>query len=287
MLDNTLFYVIFISQIILLSYYIPARFITRINKVITLFPAEEYPKLYPKGINYFQRQKRWFSIMNWAILILGFVVMYFIHLWAKSDNGEVNPMFPWAYFMLQLLPVLLLEQSGFKQFREMREEDSRTRRHAEMVPRKLFDFVSPGLFWSAIMAYLLFVLFIFAVHDFNVDIDGKPVLMSLIVLAGNIIFAGIIVFLLYGKKLDPYQDNKDRTLKIKYSITPLMYVSIAVSVYAGVQVAINQFNLDFLEPIMMSIYCQLITLVTMTIQLNNIRIEDLNFEVYKKDTAGN
>lgn len=287
MFENSLFYLVFLSQIVLLSFYIPSRFVRRLDKIMTRFPAEEYPRLYPKGINFYQSRKRWFGTMNVAIFVLGFVVIYLIFLWSQVNSGRINPMFPWAYFMLQLLPVMLLEQSGFSQFKKMRETDDRSSRKADMTPRKLFDFISPTLFWSTIMAYVLMVLFVVVVHDFDFSLGGKPVLISLIVLAGNVFFAAIIAFNLYGKKLDPYQDNKDRLRKIEFSIKPLMYVSMAVSIYTAVTVGIDRYDLDFLEPITMSIYCQLITIVALSIQMNNIRIEDLNFEVYRKDAPTN
>lgn len=287
MLDNILFYIIFVSQIVLLSYYIPARLLDRLDQVMTQFPESEYPKLYPRGVNYYQSRKRWFSIMNWINVGLGVLALWLMYQWSQANSGEIEQMFPWAYFMLQLLPVMLLEQSGFRQFRDMREQDIRKSRKADLTPRRFFDFVSPALFGSTIMAYVFLVLFLLVIHDFDFSLGGKPMLMSLIVLAGNLVFAAIIAFNLYGKRLDPYQDNKDRMLKIKHSIRPLMYVSIAVSIYSGIQAGISKYDLDFLEPILMSIYCQLITIVAIGAQLKNIHIEDLNFDVYKKDAPNN
>ena len=287
MLDNTVFYIVFIIQILLLSYYIPSRFIKRINQVMIKYPESEYPKLYPQGIDYNKSRKDWFSWMNRIILALGFVSVWLFYMWAEANDGEINQMFPWAYFMLQMLPLMLLEQSGFRQIREMREADIRKKRKADLTPRNFFDFVSPRLFGSAVMAYLLLVIFLFVIHDFDFSLGGKPVLMSLIVLAGNVFFAAMIAFILHGKTSDPYQDMHDRRLKIKHGIKPMMYISIAVSIYCAVQAGISQYDWDFLEPILMSIYCQLITVMSVGTQLNNVRVEDLNFDVYKKDAPSN
>lgn len=281
MYSEILFYLVFLCQIVLLSLYIPKRILVRIKYVMDHFPVSEYPKLYPRSVDYYHSRKRWFSMFNGINAVLGFVVMFLIYKWAKQTNGQINEMFGWAYFMLQLLPMILLEQSGFRQFRQMRAENVSSSRKAELRPRRLFDFVSPMLFWSTVMAYLVAAILILYIHDFG----EKAYAMIAILLAGNLFFVGIVVWLMRGKKIDPYQDNKDRMRGIEYTIKPLLYVSVMMSVYAVVTSSVSRFELDFLEPVLMSVYCQVIAMFSFGAQLNNIRVEELNFDVYKKDVA--
>ena len=44
---HILFYALFLSQIILISYYYPKQIIKRIDGVLKNYPPEDYPKLYP------------------------------------------------------------------------------------------------------------------------------------------------------------------------------------------------------------------------------------------------
>lgn len=285
MLENTMFYVIFVSQIVLISLYVPQKIIRRLEQVSSRYPADEYPKLYPNGVNYYQKAKGWFTWLTRIIFVLGFVVAWLIYKAAEVNEGQINQMYPWAYFMLQMLPVMLLEQTTFKHYRHMRKADTRTSRKAELAPRKLFSFVSPMLFWSAVLAYLLFVLFAFAVHGFSLEETSMPLEMSAVVLLGNLFFAGIVAFLLRGKKLDPYQTQLDRMRTIEYNIKWLFYISIAVSLFAIVQVAMDKFDMKFIEPVLMSVYCQLIVVPGVLLQLNKIRLEDLDFDVYKQEVS--
>jgi hypothetical protein len=102
-----------------------------------------------------------------------------------------------------------------------------------------------------------------------------------IILATNLFFAGLIYWTIYGKKMDPYQTNEDRIKVIKITVTSMFYVSIAVSVFLSVQMLVNMFEWDFIEKSIMSIYCQLIVWASVGSRLKQLKIENIDFDVYK------
>ena len=81
--------------------------------------------------------------------------------------------------------------------------------------------------------------------------------------------------------MDPYQANQDRIKVLKVTVTSMTYVSIAVSVFLSVQMLINIFEWDFLEKSIMSIYCQLIVWASVGSRLKQLKLENINFDVYK------
>ena len=62
--DNTLFYFVFLSQIILLSLYFPRKMLSRIKYVFKTYPPSEYPKLYPEPIEYYEKARRNYRKIN-------------------------------------------------------------------------------------------------------------------------------------------------------------------------------------------------------------------------------
>ncbi len=55
--SNNLFYVAFLSQIFLMSYYFPNKLLARMRHVLTTYPPAAYPKLYPKPIEQYERRE--------------------------------------------------------------------------------------------------------------------------------------------------------------------------------------------------------------------------------------
>ena len=48
---------------------------------------------------------------------------------------------------------------------------------------------------------------------------------------------------------------------------------------------VDEFNLDYLEPVLMSMYLQFIIFIGLGYMLRNYRMEDINFDVYKDDVS--
>ena len=181
-LSYFVFYLVVLSQVLLLSFYLPRTVLRRLRRVIDEHPPSTYPKLYPMSIEVVERglRSRWhlcaerrhaqlgqpgrarvvwtvlrrYRIMNLLILLAG-LALVFAGIYAPSadmlnwDNQAVLAL----YACLQFSPMLLVERSGLKYYRLMRKANVRTTRRADLQPRRLLDFVSPAFLGLAILAY--------------------------------------------------------------------------------------------------------------------------------------
>jgi len=283
MLENILFYFVFLSQILLISFYYPGQILNRISYVLKTFPPSEYPKLYPKNNNYYKTGLQVFKVLNIIILTIGLMLLIVIGLWDSSSDGMVSEAIPVVYFFIQMVPLVLMELSGFAYFKMMRKADERTTRKAQLQPRRLFDYVSPAVVAVAIFMFIACIAFFYSINQFRIHPGNDTFIITITLILSNFLFAGIIFWNLYGKKLDPYQDGKDRQKQVKLTVKSLVFVSIVASAFLITFKAINEFNLDYFEPVFMSLYFQFIIFIGLGYMLRKQHIEDINFEVYKAD----
>ena len=279
MWNNLILNLVFLSQILLLSYYLPGRLLKQMERVREHFPPETYPKLYPLSVEKIQSALGIFKKMNIIILICGLGIL--LHSYYSQSTELLN----WdnkavltAFYLLQVTPLLVLEFMGVKYLRLMKEADKSTTRTASLQSRNLFDFVSPLLVGSTAAIYVAFIGLIQYIKQTPFDGFGGDLNILIITLVN--VFFGILVFRrLYGKKRNPHQTNEDRVQGIKSYVSLLFIVSIAVTAYAGLTIALQSFGMEDFRPVTLCIYFQLITLLTYKIY----RIGSANFEVYKSN----
>ncbi len=285
MSDNILFYFVFLSQIFLISFYFPRKILSRIRYVVETYPPSKYPKLYPRPIEYYEKGQRHYRIMNQVIFVVGFILMFAFGLWGYPTEGKITRLIPVIFGLIQVLPLIGMEISEFNQFKLMRKADLRTTRMAELRPRRLFDYVSPAILSMAIVMYIATILLDLYWHQFNIHWGHDTVQRAIVITAGNLLFALIIIWNLYGKPLNPHQAYKDRAKQIEIAVKSLVFVSIAMSVFLMTTAAGDAFDLDSFEPSIASLYFQLIVWISLGTMLRTLRIDDINFEVYKEDVS--
>ena len=130
--------------------------------------------------------------------------------------------------------------------------------------------------------YLAFIVFILYVRQFEFPWFGgygNIVAMT----AMNLFFAGIVFWNMYGKKLDPYLAYEDRKRQIELTVKSLVFISIAATLKIAISIVLGALELRHLKPIVTSLYFQLIVFICIGTVLRAFRVEDMNFEVYKKD----
>lgn len=280
-----LFYIAFASQIYLLSHEIPRRIVARKRKVLEQYPPSIYPKLYVKSSDAYEKSNRSFILINRVIFWVGIGIMlsliFVVDHSTFADDGYVSEAWPAAYGMLQFVPILLLEISGFREFRAMRNADLSTRRRAELKPRRLFDFISPMQFGSAVLLYILTIAAIFSIQ--HTDSDG--IILSVSLTFANLLFVAIGWWNLRGRNLNPHQASADRSHQIKLTLTSFVFISIVMSVFYLVTLADRVYDLDFLDAFLLSIYFQVIALGSTGYVIHCMKLEDINFDVYKDDAV--
>ena len=273
------FYLIFSSQVLLISYYFPRKMTSRMRHVIDKYPPSTHPKLYPVPIETVEKGLRTYRMMNRFILLAG------VALVANGIYSPTDEMLNWDsqsvilfYFILQFSPVLLLERLGVKYFSLMRQANSRTTRKAELHPRRLFDFVSRRLVYVAISTYIVVILIILYVSQ-----DPFPGFVGywniLFVTAMNGFLAAVVVWTLHGKRRDPHQAYEDRLKQIEMGVNTLVLTSILGTVFLSILFVLPALELRNLTDMAAMLFLQLCAVVG----FQALRIDDTNFDVYKKD----
>lgn len=270
MSDNILFYIVFAIQILLISYYFPRRMVNRMRYILTNYPPSEYPKLYPRSTDYYEKAIRKYGNINTGILLVGVLLLAGMALFAQDGIWEV--VFP--YFILQFVPVIMLEVGTVNTYKLMRRAS--TTRKAQLQPKRLLDFISPGLIGMAALVYIAFIVFIIYMNQFDYPWFGGYGNIAGVT-AMNAFMAGMLLMKIYGKKQDPHQDHEDRKRETQHLAKQVAYVSIAATVHIALTIVLASMDLRDYELVSSSLYFQLIALIG----LRGLRIENINFDVYK------
>lgn len=287
MTDQILFNVVFITQIFLLSVYFPSRVVKRCQYVLKHYPASSHPKLYPKSSQFFARSMHYYKWINGFNFVLGWVIFYFINTDILQNENGINPLLPWAYFMLQMIPSQMLEFYGLRLAKLMKQQDTRSTKTAELRPRHLTDYISPSLLGLVILSYVAFAWFAFYLTDFEFSFNGKAFLMCAILFSGYVFFYLIMKKLILGKNRDPYQTSEDRKKSISLTIKTFCFTMMACSAFMALILAADVFELKYIMPIMMSLFLQFLVIISLGYMLNKSRVEDINFDVYKNNGLSN
>lgn len=278
-LGQMLFYLVFSSQVLLISFYFPRKILGRVKHVVEKYPPSAYPRLYPVSLDVAKKAQRTFWSMNLFALLAG-IALVLVGLFLPTEemlNWDSDSVLT-IYVLLQYSPMIIANAAGFTYLNLMRKADSRTTRKAELRRRNLFDFVSPAVLGLAIFAYVGFVLLILYVRQFEFPWFGGY--SNIAVITGvNLVFAGIIARNLYGKKQDPYQAYEDRTRQIGIALRGLVWTSILATGFVALSIGLAASDLRHLHPISQCLYFQVLALIT----FRATRIDDVNFEVYRED----
>ena len=286
---NIFFGIVFLGQIFVISYYIPRKILARMEYVRENYSRSQYPLLYPKPADYYAVGLWAFRLATRVIFALGFVILIAVFFWVDHStfaaDGYISEAFPATYGVIQFLPLMALEFSEFSQFKLMRKAHVAKTRTADLRRRKLLNIVSPALLGLTVALYIGAILVDLYVHQFTISWGHDTIQRTLVLTITNLLLAAVGAWLLYGKKLNPHQTANERIKLIQTSLQSFLYLSMALSVFWMTQAADDVFNLDFLDATIMSLYFQLIVLLSLGRSLRNMPLEDMNFDVYKNSPA--
>ncbi len=286
-ISDNLFYLLFVGQIFLLSWYFPNKMISRVEHVLEAYPAETYPKLYPLPVAQYRSGIRRFRVFSRLVLVIGVAillsVLFVVDHSSFAEHGYISSFWPAVYGMIQFVPFMAIEFSEYSNLKLMRQVNPVSLRTADLQRRGLFDLVSPWLVVLAVLTLAGAILFDLYLHGFNVSLGHDSVQRALVMLASNVMIALVGMYNLYGKKLDPHQSSADRSHRIAVNLRSLLYLSMAMSVFVGVSAADGVYDIDFLDAALMSFYFQAIGFLSLGYTTRNIQIDDTNFDVYKAE----
>ncbi len=286
---DSLFYIAFLGQIFVISWYFPNKVLTRMRYVLETYPPEQYPKLYPQSIEHYRIGHSVFRIANQIVMAIGYAILLMVMLVVDhasfADDGYISEFWPAVYGVIQFIPLVALEISEFGQMKLMRKADVSSTRTANLRPRRLFDHVSPQVFGLAVAAIAAAILIDFYVHDFEVSFGHDTVQRTMVLLITNGLLVALGSWLLYGRKPNPHQSDEDRAKHVSASLTSFAYCSMVMSTFFVINAIDDVFDIDFLDAAIMSLYFQIVVGLSLGFLLHSMPVEKMNFDVYKENGA--
>ena len=275
---DLLLYIVLFSQIMFLSYYYPRRMLIRIHTIFKNYPPSEFPKLYPESIEKYKKSAKRYQVMNHLIIGLGLGLILWFYVTPRT--GEWDQAIVFWYFMIQFLPNLGLELWTMKYHKSMRLLNQDAQKKAVLQPRRLSDFVSKEFLGTVFVIYVIFVGFIAYVDQFDYQWFGGY--LNVLIISGTYLFFGSIIYrAMYGKVKNPHQSYEDRKIDIQTLIRQLLFIAIAVTLYAILQISLKAFGLESFKAITISLYFHVIVFLAMQWS----RLNSINFDVYKDKPA--
>ena len=273
------FYGVFLSQILIISFFFPRKLLRQMRWVIDTYPPSTHPLLYTKPIEMYESSQRRYRYLNAFLLVAGLLILG--SLTRIEHDNDLHNAIAMGYFFAQMIPVILLDLSSLSEFKRMRLANRQTTRTADLRPRYLTDFVSITLLSIVALTYFAFVALIVYVDQFAYDWFGGYInLLGITVM--NAFFGGIVYWHLVGKKLNPHESIDDRTTRISTVVRIMALTSIAATVFVAISIALSAFDVRYLLPVAQSVYFQLLAVFG----FQAYRISHQNFDVYKEDPLG-
>lgn len=295
-IDIALF-VVYLSQIFVVSFYVPMRVLRRARSLIRAYPPTEYPKLYPMPVATIERMLGLYRNLNAGLLVLGLALLagawfygYTIDpAWHSGDVPVPNPFLGASFYtFLQMMPTAVLSLAELRYFKQMRAAAHSRIRTAELKARGWSDFVSPAAVGTAVAMYLGVTAALLLVADPSPKtIAGLETTRSAIMTASltlcNVVVAGCLLWVLHGKKQDPHQTHEDRVRMIRAVWQRLLAASIALSAFFGIVLALVELRLIHYVPFGISLFVQLIVVISTGKFLLVVPFGQETFEVYRAD----
>jgi hypothetical protein len=280
-----LFYSVALSQVLLNSWVFPSKYAKRVLFLIEKYPQDLYPKPYDYNAqNGGRSHLRFYLGLNFLIALVGLAglgVMIFSGFQLQDEGGA--EAFVVLYFGVQLIPHILAAISSTNYQKRMRAENQSTRRMADLRPRRLFDFVSPWFVALAVVCFVGWVVF-FLIDQGNIQIWRTNDLAGFgVILATNLVICGVIYNYIKGANKDPYQAYKDQLNSIRNVVKISVFSTIIMNVFITVSGLSDRFGWELFDPIMTSIYIQMVIIFGLDFIFRNTNIEEIGFDVYRED----
>ena len=279
MAHQFILYLAFLSQILIISYFIPRSLIRRMQYVLEHYSESEYPKLYPLSREAIKMVITGFTFANHFVLSAGLII------WIVSAANQSIELLNWdsqmvltLYFFLQALPYLALAWFSYMYMKLMREAHKVTKRTADLQPRKITDYVSASLLSLSAITFVACIILVLWIQQS--PFPGFGGFWNIIfIVSANAWFFILAMQLIYGKKTDPHQTSQGRFEQSNVAIKQMVLVSIVVNVFLLLNLSLAWLELRHIGDIVLSVYFQFIVVLgTKTISIN-----DIDFSVYRKD----
>ena len=221
--ETILFCFVFLSQVLLISWFYARRIISRGRYVLQNFPPSTHPRLYPQPVEYYERRLRNFARLNLAIVVAGLLIIVGLILGTLGGEWDGAIVTPWSasgewdaaivtpFFLVQIFASVSINLWSLKHQKAMKAAPPPRVRTTELRRRRLVDFVSPAMLVVAALTNVAFIAFVLYYRRFE---------LPWFTAAGNIagvafmllVFAAAVGIALRGPRPDPYQAHQDRAI---------------------------------------------------------------------------
>jgi len=274
--DHTVFLVVFLCQVLLVSLYLPWKILAHITHVLDTHPPADYPRLYPRPVEHYAGSRRRFWMLSLTGLAVGLALLAWLGVMPEGrDWAGPVALF---YFLLQLAPIGLLDWSQLREARLMRERSAV--RRASLERRRLRDLVPPGMLGTALLTYAGFVLLIAWLRQFDYPWFGGWWNVVGITI-GNLILCAIAVRQINTPRRNPHEAPADRKTRTRALVTAMLLTSIAATVFVSLNIGLAAFDQRGLQPAAQSVYFQVLAVIMSQIYL--VRAAD--YDAYREDPA--
>jgi hypothetical protein len=269
---------VFLSQIILVSYYFPRILVKRTENAIEQHPPSDYANLYPVSVETIKGQILKYRNANFLMMILGiFIFVFSIAIGADELLGWDSQSVSSFYFMLQMAPLIWVAIISTNYAKLLRKLNQGPSRKAQLSPRKLTDFIGKNYLYALAIGHITYIALIWYLvqHPF----DGFAGYINLLGLATiDLIFAGGIYYYVYYQKPDPLQPEQVRIRDTRRTVYLFVLSGMAVLIKLSVDLILSALDMRDYQDIVSCIYFQLIVASI----VYYYRLSEIDFEVYRK-----
>ncbi|MEL0036891.1 MAG: hypothetical protein VW882_10900 [Gammaproteobacteria bacterium] len=285
-MDATIFFIVALcSQTFLLSWYLPKRVQARMRYVFDNYPYEQYPKLYGGNLDRSQKNYRIHIFFNNLMFSAGIGLIIGVAYLGDSLSNGLLAIGSFVYGMLQAIPLIVMDFVMMKHCKKLRDEYDSPQRSASLTPRSIFNHTSMAMMMLVFSFYLMASVFDMYTKGFDFSL-GFELFEGVAVLTGvNMFFVLMIRWRVYGKKLNPLTSPKDDKKEIDAIVQSTLFVSAAASIFIMTMRAVNVYDLEQFEGLLMSLYMQAIIVYSIIFSLNQNKVEDMNLEMYRAESG--
>jgi hypothetical protein len=293
MSETILFCLVFLSQVLLISWLYPRRVIYRGRYVLENFPPSTHPKAYPRPIEVYERWLRNIARLNNTIVVVGLLIIALIlaslaggwyrWIFASSRMKEWVPFIVAPFFVVQMIAaVMYINFSGSKLMLAMKTMPPPRVRTAELHRRSLFDFVSPAMVTLTVLtniAFIAFVLYSYRHGGLPLSMAAAGIGSDVLTLLGSFM---VVSMSLRAPKVDLYQAHQDRHKALKLVVQQEFAYCTAFPVLFTALI----FTAESLGvAVTTSLFMQGIAIASLW-HSYTFRVEAMDFDVYRADAKG-
>jgi len=285
-----LFCFVFLSQVLMLSWFYPRRIISRARYQLQNFPPSTHPKGYPLPVEDYERWLRNIARINFTVVVAGLVIIGLILAtlaggWG-AGNFRLSRKTHWdgisgPFFIVQFFAGYMYIHLSSRKFALAMARVPRPRvRTAELRRRRIFDFVSPMWLVVAVLANVAFVAFV--LYYPRPEFPGFKALNIATAAAGPLAFIVAIGFALRASNPDPYRAPKDRHDGLKLVVQQALGFCIVYPVLMTASFAIKLVDPTLLQPVNATLLLQGFALALLW-PTYSYRTDKIDFDVYRED----